>query len=518
MKVAIYCRLSEEDRNKQNKTDDSESIQNQKSLLLQHAISKGWEVYNIYSDDDYAGADRKRPEFNKLLVDAQNKKFDIILCKTQSRFTRELEIVEKYIHGLFPLWGIRFVSIVDNADTDSKGNKKARQINGLINEWYLEDLSDNIKSVFKNKMAQGHYIGSTALYGYRKDPDKKGHLIIDNDAAEVVREVFNLFDQGYGKEVIARMLNERKIPNPTEYKRQKGISYKTPPHKNGTLWKYFAISNMLNNPMYIGHMVQGRYGSVCYKSKINKPKPKKDWIIVENTHEPIIDTELWERVQLKIKSRFRLFHTGNEGGLFSRKIKCINCGYNVRMGKTRDIKYFKCATRRISKDACEGSFISFDKVSRVVTEQINEFIQLYLDKNQLEKSIVLGSNSRNREKQLDEQIRAYEIKVADYTKAINEAYFDKSRGLIDEDEFIAMTKDYREQKNMYLKMLEETKNQKKSFEDKKDLLVDKKQVIDEFLDTKQLNRIMIDTLIDHIKIGKNNRVTKEHPIEICWNF
>ena len=117
MKVAIYCRLSEEDRNKQFETDDSNSIQNQKSMLLQYAMEQGWDVYNIYSDDDYAGADRKRPEFNRLLEDAEKKKFNIILCKTQSRFTRELEFVEKYIHGLFPMWGIRFVCIVDIADT-----------------------------------------------------------------------------------------------------------------------------------------------------------------------------------------------------------------------------------------------------------------------------------------------------------------------------------------------------------------------------------------------------------------
>ena len=123
-KVAIYCRLSEEDKDKLNKTDDSESIKNQKSMLLKYAMQQGWEVYNIYSDDDYAGADRKRPEFNRLLHDAKEGKFDIVLCKTQSRFTRELELVEKYIHGLFPLWGIRFVGLVDNADTDNKVIKK----------------------------------------------------------------------------------------------------------------------------------------------------------------------------------------------------------------------------------------------------------------------------------------------------------------------------------------------------------------------------------------------------------
>lgn len=230
-KVAIYCRLSEEDRNKQHETDDSNSIQNQKSMLIQYVLEQGWEVYNIYSDDDYTGSDRRRPEFNKLLNDAEHRKFDIILCKTQSRFTRELELVEKYIHGLFPIWGIRFISIVDNADTANKGNKKSRQINGLVNEWYLEDMSENIRSVLTDRRKNGFHIGAFALYGYKKDPEQKGHLIIDEEAAAVVREVFTLFSQGYGKTAIARMLNDRGIPNPTEYKRLHGLRYKQPTRK-----------------------------------------------------------------------------------------------------------------------------------------------------------------------------------------------------------------------------------------------------------------------------------------------
>lgn len=127
-KVAVYCRLSEEDREKKHQEDESGSIQNQKTMLLQYAEQQGWQVYRVYSDDDYTGADRNRPAFQQLIQDAQQRRFDIVLCKTQSRFTRELELVEKYLHGLFPLWGIRFVSVVDNADTANKGNKKSRQI------------------------------------------------------------------------------------------------------------------------------------------------------------------------------------------------------------------------------------------------------------------------------------------------------------------------------------------------------------------------------------------------------
>ena len=208
MKAAIYCRLSEEDKEKSG--GDSGSIRNQKTMLLQYAAAQDWEIYDIYSDDDYAGADRGRPAFNRLLQDAKARRFDIVLCKTQSRFTREMELVEKYIHGLFPAWGIRFVSIVDHADTENQGNKKARQINGLVNEWYLEDMSENIRSVLTSRRQNGLHIGAFALYGYRKDPEHKGHLLIDEPAAAVVRQIFTWFAEGYGKTTIAKMLNDQK--------------------------------------------------------------------------------------------------------------------------------------------------------------------------------------------------------------------------------------------------------------------------------------------------------------------
>src|SRR5699024_3879448 len=229
----------------------------------------------------------------------------------------------------------------DNADTENRGNKKSRQINGLVNEWYLEDMSENIRSVLTNRREKGLHIGSFALYGYEKDPEHKGHLVIDPEAAAVVRRVFTLFSQGYGKTAIARILNEDGIPNPTEYKRRKGLRYQSPPGKTGTLWKYPAISHMLTNEIYIGNMVQGRYGSVTYKSKQNKPRPKDQWIRVEHTHEAIIDRDLWDRVQALIQEKAKPF-TGGSIGLFAQKVRCANCGYTMRSTKNRGRHYLQC--------------------------------------------------------------------------------------------------------------------------------------------------------------------------------
>ena len=517
-RVAIYCRLSEEDRNKQSETDDSNSIQNQKSMLLQYALEQGWEVYNIYSDDDYTGSDRRRPEFNRLLEDAKNRKFDIVLCKTQSRFTRELELVEKYIHGLFPIWGIRFISIVDNADTANKGNKKSRQINGLVNEWYLEDMSENIKSVLTDRRKNGHHIGAFALYGYKKDPDVKGHLIIDEEAAEVVREVFTLFSQGYGKTAIARILNDRGIPNPTEYKRLHGLRWRTPQGKNSTLWKYYAISDMLVNEVYIGNMVQGKYGSVSYKTKQNKPRPKSEWYIVEGTHEPIIDRELWDKVQVLIAQKAKPFTAGTIG-LFAKKARCMNCGYVMRSNKQSDgRRYLGCSSRHVSKNACVGSFISVPKLEQAVITEINKLSAAYLDKDELEQSVIFNSDVRGKQKALKEEIAAYQSKIGEYTKGIRELYLDKVKGILSEQDYLDLSKDFSTQKKRLEKLVIDTQKQLDIMERKIQAGDNKRQLIEQYTNLEHLNREIVDKLIDYIEVGKKDPVTKEVPIEIHWNF
>ncbi|WP_304509430.1 recombinase family protein [Anaerotignum sp.] len=517
MKVAIYCRLSEEDRNKQTVTDDSNSIQNQKSMLLQYAMEQRWELYNIYSDDDYAGADRKRPEFNRLLEDAEHHKFNIILCKTQSRFTRELELVEKYIHGLFPIWGIRFVSIVDNADTANKGNKKSRQINGLVNEWYLEDMSDNIKSVLTNRRENGFHIGAFALYGYKKNPEQKGHLIIDEEAAAVVREVFTLFSQGYGKTAIARMLNDRGIPNPTEYKRLHGLRYQQPKMKNSTLWKYFAISDMLENQIYIGNMVQGKYGSISYKTKQNKPRPKSEWYIVEGTHEPIIDRELWDKVETLRKQRAKPFNTGTIG-LFARKARCANCGYIMRSSKNHNTHYLQCSNRHVAKDACIGSFISVEKLEQTVIAELNRLSAEYLDKNELEQNIEFCGNLQEQKDRIHSDIAVYEKKIAEYAKAVKELYMDKVKGLITESDFGELSKDFTTEKERLECVVRDGQKQLSEIEDKIKAGDNRRELIEQYTNLEHLSREIVETLIDYVTIGKRIPGTRNVPIEIHWNF
>ena len=517
MKAAIYCRLSEEDRDKRSFADDSASIQNQKSMLVQYAIEQGWEIYGIYSDDDYAGADRNRPAFRRLLEDAEKRLFDIILCKTQSRFTRELELVEKYLHGLFPQWGIRFVSIVDNADTDVKGNKKSRQINGLVNEWYLEDMSDNIRSVLRNRRENGFHIGATALYGYQKDPERKGHLIIDEEAAQVVREVFTLFSQGYGKSAIARMLNDRGVPNPTEYKRRKGIIKTSVKQKNNTLWKYYTIADMLENEMYIGNMVQGKYGSVSYKTKKNKPRPKEQWYRVEGTHEPIIEKELWEKVKAMRRQKAKPFTTGTIG-LFSGKARCGECGYVLRSGKRENWRFLTCPNRSVSKDACGGAFISVSRLESKVMEELKRLAENYLDQEALEQGIQWDKEYEKQKNSVADRMNFYEKKILDRKKALRALYLDQVRGILTEEDYLDMTKAFSIEKQRMEEALELCRKQILEIEERQKAGENRKELVETYIHMEHLTREMVEALVDHVDVGRRISGSRDVPITIYWNF
>lgn len=517
MKVAIYCRLSEEDKNKRTETEDSESIQNQKSLLIQYAIEHQWEVYQIYSDDDYTGADRNRPAFNQLLSDAEQRKFDIVLCKTQSRFTRELEMVENIIHGKFIEWGIRFISVVDNADTALKGNKKSRQINGLINEWYLEDMSDNIKSVLTNRRKNGFHIGAFALYGYKKDPEQKGHLIVDEEAAAVVREVFTLFSQGYGKTAIAGMLNERGIPNPTEYKRLNGLRYQPPKTKNSTLWRYFAISDMLTNEIYIGNLVQGKYGSISYKSKVNKPLPKERWIRVENTHEPIIDRELWDRVQSMVEQKAKPFTVGTIG-LFAKKVRCMSCGYVMRSQKNRGKHYLQCATRHTAKGACPGAFLSVSVLEQLVLTQLRQLAAEYLDTGELEERVQFQDRTQEQREKLLRGLERDRKQLDTCNKGIKSLYLDKVKGLITDDDFLEFSKEFYRDRERLQAQINNAQTEMDSLSEKIQTAQQRREKIEQYVDVKQLTRPMVESLIDCIYVGTRDPMTKQRKVQIHWNF
>lgn len=306
-KAAIYCRLSTEDVNLR-EDENSESILNQKLLLTDYAAAHRLSVYCLYVDDNYSGLDNRRPAFCRLLEDARHGRFQVILCKNQSRFTRDMETAERYLNCLFPLWGIRFIGVCDGADSEDRKNRKLRQINGLVNEWYCEDLSDNIRMILREKMQSGQFIGSFASYGYTKDPADPHRLIPDPPAAAVIRRIFEACLSGLSLRRIAELLNRENILPPCAYKTQQGLLFQTPFsgfHSTGESprWSSSSVRRILTNPIYIGVLIQGKEKKENFKSSRRIPCPPQQWAVKEHAHPPLISEDAFFQAQLALASR-----------------------------------------------------------------------------------------------------------------------------------------------------------------------------------------------------------------------
>ena len=228
LRAVLYLRLSDEDRDKLSKEELSESIKNQEVMLKNYAIENGWEIVDVYNDEDWSGADSTRPHFNEMIKECELGNVDIVLCKTQARFARDMELVEKYVHDKFHEWNVRFITVVDRIDNAKNETKKTSQILGLTDEWYLEDTSNNIRETFKTKRGDGQFTGSFAPYGYMRDPENKNHLIPDPVVSNIVVRIFEEYNKGYGCQKIAKRLTDDKIPSPYEYKLSNGCKLKLP--------------------------------------------------------------------------------------------------------------------------------------------------------------------------------------------------------------------------------------------------------------------------------------------------
>ena len=526
MKAAIYCRLSKEDEDAEERGKESESIQNQKSMLIQYAIENGYDIYNIYSDEDYSGADRNRPAFNEMIDAASRRKFDIILAKTQSRFTRDMELVEKYLHGKFIEWGVRFIAVVDHVDTADIAGKKSRQINGLVNEWYLEDLSNNVRSVLTHKRKEGKYIGTFALYGYQKDPNDNNHLIIDPEAAEVVKQIFAMYLAGYGTTYIARRLNEEGIPSPTQYKHEHGLHYKRPERcKDEDLWGKSTIYRMLKTRTYQGDLEQGRHKKISYKSKKTVWLPHSQWIVVPNTHEPIIDPETFARVQQLLADRVR----GGGGGKvnpLARKVFCGVCGTSMeqtgsgsvskRSGKTR--KYFRCRMSQRDKTRCAGQdYMPMETLQALVLERIRNHVAGYLNPAAVDTaSFTAAAQQQRKAKRCELDQLQSEIKRR--RKAMQDLYLDKSSGLVSTAQFAQIN-------GAFLDEVETLEKRCARLEQEVDTGADAERARKQFserlqsmTDLKTLNRELVSLLIEKIIVYPPEMTEKTRKIEILWKF
>lgn len=447
-RAVLYLRLSKEDADKVTKGDDSASIKNQRLLLTEYALEHKYQIIEVYSDDDESGLYDDRPDFERMIADAKLGMFDIIIAKTQSRFSRNMEHIEKYLHHDFPNLGIRFIGVVDGVDTNDYANKKSRQINGLVNEWYCEDLSKNIRSSFKAKMRNGQFLGSSCPYGYIKDPKNHNHLVIDEYAASIVKEIFGLYLQGYGKGKIGNILSERGVLIPSIYKREVlGINYHNAKELETTkLWSYQTIHTILNNRTYLGHLIQNKVNTLSYKDKKKKKLPESKWIVINNTHEAIITDEVFDRAQQLQKIRTRSVSDEKAGGIFSGIIFCSDCKHAMAREYERrgehNFKGYVCNTyKHQGKQFCESHSINNRELENAILISIQKEAQKILQQDDIDELKKLEFVN-NVQKQYDMEIEYLEEKIEKTKKFKKKSYESYLDGILTKEEYAEYAFDY----------------------------------------------------------------------------
>jgi len=532
-KAALYLRLSKEDLDKINKGDDSESIINQRLLLMDYAISHEMQVVDVYSDDDYSGLYDDRPEFDRLIRDGKLGKFNIVIAKSQSRFTRNMEHMEKYLHHDFPLLGIRFIGVIDGVDTQNAANKKSRQINGLVNEWYCEDLSNNIRAVFRQKMKAGQFLGAFAPYGYLKDPKDNHKFIVDEYAANVIRKIFSLFMEGYSIGNIAHYLEDEKILNPTAYKKSIGLNYANVKADefsvNYGLWSTTTIKRILSNETYIGTLIQGANKKLSYKDKKVVSVPKENWIVIKNHHEPIIDYDTFYKVT-KLRSKRRVCNK-NQGKdkkvhIFAGKLRCSTCGHTmIKSGGVRGRKddwYLRCQLANKSRlKECTSHNIKFSVLKENVHSRIKDIVDVILGNSKYSKElekIVCNVNDEDLIKKEEKSLRNIEMKIEEITKSVKMLYSDRLQGRLEENMFFQLKSQFEDESR---NLSEKKDKAMKRLQKLNSNISSRKNVVDivkKHTDYSVLTYEIVNDFIDYIEVGEKNKKTDEQEITIHWNF
>ena len=500
--AALYIRLSKEDETE----GLSESVNNQQSLLNEFVQQHRLSVYDTYIDDGWSGTNFDRPNFQRMIADIEAKKVNMVITKDLSRLGRDYILTGHYMERYFPEHRVRYISLLDGIDTgvDSTAND-ITPFRAIMNDMYAKDISKKISSVKHDKQRKGLFIGGKPVYGYRMHPIEKNRIVIDEDAAPMVRRIFSMSLEGMSCRKIATQLNEEKVPTPATYA---GLPVANPGPYTG-LWSSERISDMLQNETYIGSMVQGRTRKINYKSKKCIKQDRRDWVVVEGTHEPIIDRETFHKVRALVDSRK---HTRSRTYDFLLKglIVCHECGYplavlNRKNAAGEDRLYFVCRTyQRFTKaGVCTSHTIKEETVTRAVVDKIQEVCNAYLQVDRLLPQAQRAVAKAIAEADNEKEINSLKAKIDSLTARLDKVYMDNLSGVLDEVDFqriYAKVKADRAALEQRLSQLDRL-----DFSPKEQMDLAKKLTV-RFLESVSTNRELLVSLIERVELTSDKQI------------
>ncbi len=505
--VGLYIRLSREDNDK---IEMSESITNQKSLLTQYVKENSLRLVDIYIDDGYSGTNFDRPEFKRMINDILKGKINMVITKDMSRLGRDYVGTGELIEKFFPSHGVRYIAVTDNIDTylDNSNNDIA-PFKAIMNDMYAKDISKKIKSSLRAKQKEGKWVGGRTPFGYMPDPNNKNKLIIFEEQAAVVRRIFDMCLEGLTCYKIALKLTNEKVKTPAEYY---SFKWKNNYHLNYGVWNYKTIKDILTNRMYIGDLVQNKRNKVNYKvKKIIKNNPE-NYIIVENTHKPIIEKEIFYEVQKRIPKNVGR-KDKKEVHLLDGLLYCGDCGHRISITSRRK-KDNRCYTicnyyRSYMKNhVCTTHSNNYDELEKII---INSLTNLYL--NNIDKNIIkyniLNNFNKNNELQNKKELKILSNNIKQLNNNLDTIYIDKLNKKITEEQYIRVKDILENELNIKTKKYNDLNNNVNTNINEK--IVNK--YIDNFLSMKEHSRELIINLIDKIEIFDDKTIN----IKVTFN-
>ena len=500
--AALYIRLSKEDESE----GPSQSVQNQESLLREFVRQHRLIVYDTYIDDGWSGTSFDRPAFQRMIADIEARKVNMVITKDLSRLGRDYILTGHYMERYFPEHRVRYISLLDGIDTgvDSTAND-ITPFRAIMNDMYAKDISKKIKSVKRDKQRKGQFIGGKPVYGYKMHPTEKNKIVIDEEVAPVVRRIFALALSGMSCRNIATLLNREGVPTPATYA---GLLVAKPGPYTG-LWSSERISDMLQNETYIGNMVQGRSVKISYKSKKCLRQDPANWVVVEGTHEPLVDVESFRRVRMLVNSRK---HTRSRTYDFLLKglIFCHECGYplavlNRKNARGEDVLYFVCRTyQRFTKaGVCTCHSIKEKAVTDAVIAKVREVCQAYLNPGELLPVAREAVERAGRQSGLEAELQALQAKIDGLTANLDRMYTDRLSGLLPEADFRRIFSRIKLEREQLEEKRQALESQKKSPVPREDRA---RELVQRFIETAGESRELLVSLIERVELTENKEI------------
>ena len=450
--AAIYLRLSQEDGDiSVSDKNESNSISTQRDLIQAFLRKQADILYEAeFCDDGYTGTNFDRPGFTDMMKAVREKRVDCIIVKDLSRFGRDYIESGKYIQKIFPMLGVRFIAIndgYDSADTENQSNDFVLPFKNLINDSYCRDISIKSRSNLEVKRRNGEFVGNFTVFGYMRSPDDKHKLIVDEEAAVVVRNIFNWKQEGWNAQQIANHLNKLHFPSPMEYKRKCGHNYRTSfKTKTVAQWSAVAVLRILKNPVYTGVLEQGKTTTPNYKVKTRIVKDESKWTRIENAHEAIITPAQFELVQTVLGLDTCRAEGQDEIYPFSGMIYCADCQspmiHRTATSSGKKYQYYMCSGNKRDKDSCTTHNIKCELVEKVVLATVQAHISMAIDIDNAMKRVEALDWEKREIRKIDAQISAMELDVEKFNNIKMELYEDLKSDLITKEEYHSFKNDY----------------------------------------------------------------------------